>query len=80
MAVSSFSICSLESYLENPRKLNEQILNKDIEFIPGEDSQVIPFLSLVSIVSPLSFLFEDAGEDVHTNKSIFLDMRNFALE
>ena len=80
MAVSSFSICSLESYLENPRKLNEQILNKDIEFIPGEDSQVIPFLSLVSIVYPLSFLFEDAGEDVHTNKSIFLDMRNFALE
>ena len=56
VAVSSFSICSFESFLENPRKLNEQIQNEATENILGEDSQVFLFLSLVSIVSALSFL------------------------
>ena len=56
VVISSFTICSFESFLENPRKLNEQIRNEDIVFLFYEDSHVFPFLSLVSIVSLLSFL------------------------
>ena len=41
--------------MENPCKFNEQIRNEDTKFILGEDFQVFPFLSLISMVSPFSF-------------------------